>query len=98
MHPSACGCDYGNRQGMNRVLSESIITIFMCGDVMTGRGIDQVLPHPSVPHIFEPFVRDARGYVKLAERRNGPIPHPVGFAYIWGDALEEFKRMHRTSG
>jgi hypothetical protein len=22
------------------------ITIFMAGDVMTGRGIDQVLPHP----------------------------------------------------
>ena len=22
------------------------ITIFMCGDVMTGRGIDQVLPQP----------------------------------------------------
>ena len=25
------------------------ITIFMCGDVMTGRGIDQILPHPSDP-------------------------------------------------
>jgi len=23
------------------------LTLFLCGDVMTGRGIDQVLPHPS---------------------------------------------------
>ena len=27
------------------------ITIFLCGDVMTGRGIDQILPHPSDPTI-----------------------------------------------
>src|SRR6185312_6580185 len=25
------------------------ITIFLCGDVMTGRGVDQILPHPSEP-------------------------------------------------
>jgi len=25
------------------------ITLFLCGDVMTGRGIDQVLPHPGNP-------------------------------------------------
>jgi poly-gamma-glutamate synthesis protein (capsule biosynthesis protein) len=31
--------------------------------------------------------------VKLAEKANGPIPRPVGFAYIWGDALGEFGRM-----
>ena len=29
------------------------ITIFLCGDVMTGRGIDQILPHPSDPTIYE---------------------------------------------
>ena len=23
------------------------ITLFLCGDVMTGRGIDQILPHPA---------------------------------------------------
>jgi poly-gamma-glutamate synthesis protein (capsule biosynthesis protein) len=25
------------------------ITVFMCGDVMLGRGIDQVLPNPCDP-------------------------------------------------
>jgi poly-gamma-glutamate capsule biosynthesis protein CapA/YwtB (metallophosphatase superfamily) len=70
-----------------------LITIFMCGDVMTGRGIDQVLPHPSDPRIYEPYVRDARGYVELAEKATGPISHPVSFAYIWGDALDEWERM-----
>ncbi|MBN1205404.1 MAG: CapA family protein [Myxococcaceae bacterium] len=63
------------------------ISLFLCGDVMTGRGIDQVMPHPSVPHLYESYVRDARDYVALAEERNGPIRKPVSFAYIWGDAL-----------
>ncbi len=68
------------------------ITIFMCGDVMTGRGIDQVLPHPGDPVIYEPYMRSAKGYVELAEEMNGPIPIPVNFSYIWGDALAEFER------
>ena len=70
-----------------------LITIFMCGDVMTGRGIDQVLPHPSDPRIYEPYVRDARGYVELAENVSGLIPRPVSFSYIWGDALDEWERV-----
>lgn len=68
------------------------ITLFLCGDVMTGRGIDQVLPHPSKPHIFEPYMRSAEGYVTLAEEAHGPIRRPVDFGYIWGDALAEFER------
>jgi poly-gamma-glutamate synthesis protein (capsule biosynthesis protein) len=71
----------------------NLIKIFMCGDVMTGRGIDQVLPHPSNPVIYEPYVRDARKYVELAEKTNGPIPQPVSFSYIWGDAVNELERM-----
>jgi poly-gamma-glutamate capsule biosynthesis protein CapA/YwtB (metallophosphatase superfamily) len=69
------------------------VTIFLGGDVMTGRGIDQILPHPSDPVIHESFVRDARDYVGLAERVNGPIPRGVPFAYIWGDAIEELDRV-----
>lgn len=69
------------------------ITLFLCGDVMTGRGIDQVMPHPSDPILFEPYVNDATEYVTLAERVHGPIPKPVDFAYIWGDALSELRRF-----
>ena len=68
------------------------VCIFLCGDVMTGRGIDQVLPHPVNPALYEPYVHDARDYVQLAEAANGPILRPVDFAYIWGDALEELQR------
>jgi len=68
------------------------VKIFMCGDVMTGRGIDQVLPNPSDPIIHESYMKSAAGYVKIAEQVNGPIQQPVGFAYIWGDALEELNR------
>lgn len=69
------------------------ITLFLCGDVMAGRGVDQILPHPSRPHLFESYVHSAQSYVNLAEVRAGPIPRSVEFAYIWGDALPEFERM-----
>ncbi len=62
-------------------------TIFLCGDVMTGRGIDQILPHPGDPALRESVVTDARTYVTLAERINGEIIRPVPFAWPWGDAL-----------
>src|SRR5213083_3488416 len=67
------------------------LRLFLCGDVMTGRGIDQALPHPVNPALHEPYVRDAREYVGLAENANGPIPRPVSFDYIWGDALQELE-------
>ena len=69
------------------------LTLFMCGDVMTGRGIDQVLPHPGDPVLYEPYMRSAAGYVELAEKANGPIPKPADFSYIWGDALAEWERV-----
>lgn len=58
---------------------------------MTGRGIDQVLPHPSNPVIYEPYLKSAVGYVELAERKNGRVPHPVAPAYIWGNVLDELE-------
>jgi poly-gamma-glutamate capsule biosynthesis protein CapA/YwtB (metallophosphatase superfamily) len=69
------------------------MTLFLCGDVMTGRGIDQVLPHPGNPVLHEGYATSARDYVELAERANGPIPRPVAFAYVWGDALAEWARI-----
>src|SRR5207249_60586 len=66
--------------------------LFLCGDVMTGRGIDQALPHPVSPVLYEPYVRDAQEYVDLAEKANGPIRRPVTFDYIWGDVLQELER------
>ena len=59
---------------------------------MTGRGIDQALPHPVNPVLYEPYVRDAREYVHLAEKAHAPIPRPLSFDYIWGDALQELER------
>lgn len=68
--------------------------LLLAGDVMTGRGIDQVMPHPCPPELQEPYVRDAREYVRLAERVHGPIPSAVEDDYIWGDALTEIERFH----
>ena len=63
------------------------LTMFLAGDVMTGRGVDQILPFPGDPELKERCVRDAREYVALAEKRNGRIPGPVGFGWPWGEAL-----------
>ena len=43
-------------QGRTTHASKTAITLFLCGDVMTGRGIDQVLPHPGDPRLHEPYV------------------------------------------
>ena len=69
------------------------VTLFFCGDVMTGRGIDQILPFASAPHLYEPYMRSALGYVEIAERATGPIHWPVDFNYIWGDAFAELERV-----
>lgn len=74
-------------------VSTDTIRLVLAGDVMTGRGIDQVMPEPLPPALYEPWVRDAREYVRLAEAVDGPIPAPVDMAYIWGDALAEMDRM-----
>lgn len=63
------------------------VRLFLCGDIMLGRGIDQILPHPGQPDLHEPYVRSATGYVKLAVRATGRIPLPVDAVYPWGDAL-----------
>ncbi len=69
------------------------ITLFLCGDVMTGRGIDQILSHPGGTQIFEAYVQNARDYVTLAESHHGAIDKPVSAGYIWGDALAELARV-----
>ena len=66
--------------------------IFLCGDVMTGRGIDQILPHPCDPLLHENYVKSARDYIRLADQVNGRIPRAVKFSYIWGAALQELTR------
>jgi poly-gamma-glutamate capsule biosynthesis protein CapA/YwtB (metallophosphatase superfamily) len=69
------------------------VTLFLCGDVIAGRGIDQILAHPSGPRLFEPHIHSAEAYVRLAEARTGPMPRRVAFAYVWGDARRELERM-----
>lgn len=68
-------------------MTGGLLTLFLGGDVMLGRGIDQILPHPGDPQLREPVVDDARDYVRLAERVSGPIPQPASFSWPWGDAL-----------
>ncbi len=71
-----------------------MLRLFLCGDVMTGRGLDQVLPFPADPQLYESHVKDARDYVALAEQAHGPIVRPVSFRYIWGGTIAELDRAN----
>ena len=70
------------------------ITLFLCGDVMLGRGIDQIMHCPSDPTLYESYVTSALGYVELAERAHGPIPRDCPFDYVWGDSLNDLDAAH----
>jgi poly-gamma-glutamate capsule biosynthesis protein CapA/YwtB (metallophosphatase superfamily) len=69
------------------------VRLFLCGDVMAGRGIDQVMRRPGDPSLHERFVKSAQQYVAIAERASGPIPRRVDPSYVWGDALAECERL-----
>lgn len=83
------------------------ITLFLCGDVMLGRGIDQILPCPGDPVLHELYMNNARGYVKLAERVHGHSCHHVkgievykGKAVLYGcgDFLNEYEGIGGYEG
>ncbi len=71
-------------------LANESLRLFVCGDVMIGRGIDQILPRPCPPGLYESHATSALDYVRLAERANGKIKTPVTLDYIWGAALAEW--------
>ena len=73
--------------------ARQIIRVFLCGDVMTGRGIGQIMPRPCDPQLYEDWVQSASDYVRLAERVNGKIPTHVAPSYVWGAALDQLKRV-----
>lgn len=73
--------------GGGAVGMDGSLTLFLGGDVMTGRGIDQALPHSVDPRLHEQWVTSAEDYVRLAENENGELPLPLDYAYPWGDAL-----------
>jgi poly-gamma-glutamate synthesis protein (capsule biosynthesis protein) len=77
---------------MSTLAESATIRLFLCGDVMLGRGLDQAMAVSCDPRLYEPGLTDARDYLALAERANGPIPRPLPPAYVWGDALAEMTR------
>ncbi|CAH1773713.1 unnamed protein product [Owenia fusiformis] len=71
------------------------INIFLGGNVMIGRGIDQIFPESSDPYIFEKNTQDARDYVKLAIKKNGKfyLEHEKqAIEYIWGYAMKTWEK------
>ena len=77
-----------------RASDADAVALFVSGDVMIGRGVDQIMPQRCEPDLFEPVVRSALDYVTLAERAHGPIPRPMDYTYVWGVALEALDARH----
>lgn len=93
---SACADVSGGQAG--EVMSKDpqsppTLTLSLAGDVMTGRGVDQALPQSVEPALYESYVKSARGYLRLAEQASGEIAMPVDYDYVWGDALDVWKRQ-----
>lgn len=63
------------------------LRVCFAGDVMTGRGIDQIQANPGDPTLYETWAKSANRYVEIAERAHGPIPRGVEPEYVWGEAL-----------
>jgi poly-gamma-glutamate capsule biosynthesis protein CapA/YwtB (metallophosphatase superfamily) len=79
------------RRSLQPLADRKLIRLFLSGDVMIGRGIDQILPHPCPPRLHEDYVSSAVAYVEFAEQVSGRIQRPVGFDYIWGAALDSLR-------
>ncbi|QDV20549.1 hypothetical protein Pan153_52250 [Gimesia panareensis] len=41
-------------------MPDNVIILFLSGAVMTGRGLDQIMPHPGNPQLYESYVQNAR--------------------------------------
>lgn len=63
--------------------------LFLSGDVMLGRGIDQILRYKNDPKIYESFVKDARHYVPQSMVTYTQPHRHVPDNYIWGDLVQE---------
>ena len=63
------------------------LKLLLGGDVMLGRGIDQLMPQHCDPALHEAVARDARDYLALAEERIGPIASPFSPERVWGESL-----------
>ncbi len=80
--------------GKENNLNGRMIELFFSGDVMSGRGLDQAMPHSVDPRLYERYIKDARDYVSLLDRQGSTIDQPLSYEWIWGEALEIWKERN----
>ena len=73
------------------------MTLFLCGDVMTGRGVDQILAHPSGHQIFEPTGELAALQMTPMQIRKLTLNKPSEADARWlRDTLERVSACYRS--
>lgn len=83
-YPQAPGVCRFAPGGLVGTVSDVVVRLFVGGDAMLGRGVDQLLQHPGSAELREEWVPDAHHYLRAAGAQA-----PQGFAWPWGEALPE---------
>jgi poly-gamma-glutamate capsule biosynthesis protein CapA/YwtB (metallophosphatase superfamily) len=73
--------------------NQRLVRLFLCGDVMIGRGIDQIPPHPCNPALHEGYEETALDYVRAGRNRPRLNSALCSLVISLGVALDEFHRM-----
>jgi poly-gamma-glutamate synthesis protein (capsule biosynthesis protein) len=60
---------------------------------MTGRGVDQILPHPCDPRLHESYMDSAIDYVRLVEQVVGPMPRASGIPSFLDGSVDGVERL-----
>jgi poly-gamma-glutamate synthesis protein (capsule biosynthesis protein) len=62
--------------------------LFFGGDVMLGRGIDQIFKYKNDPTLHESFMKNAKNYVPKSLKEYTINDNYKNYNYIWGDLLQ----------
>eukprot|EP01084_Bolivina_argentea_P282692 483955_1 len=76
--------------------SHETVRIFLTGDIMIGRGVDQILRYPSDPSLAY-TTKTAKFYITKAEEINGKFPSYETTSkneYIWGDLMQSLNHYN----
>jgi len=65
-------------------VGDGLLTLFLCGDVMTGRGVDQVCRTRAIRSWRERYAPMRGRTSAWPSGAHGRIPRPAGFAWPWG--------------
>lgn len=65
--------------------------LFLGGDVMLGRALDALMPHPSDPRPLEGSTSSPKAHLSLIESARGKMMRPLAPESVWNDLLPDLR-------